>query len=268
VVIRLTAAVIAASLLGAGCGGGSSRRHAVANYIDGVNAIELKLARPLLEVSRANRAFARPHANAQSVLGRLRTADRRIGVLSRRLAALPAPAEAQRLRRLLLELLGRERSMIGEVEQMAVFVPAFGRTLQPLAPANSVLKRELAGKGSPAKKASALDAFHSSVSSVLSRLRTLSPPPSSRAAWSQEVRTLERTNAAVAALSGALRAKNAKAIPKLVHDFDVAAASNQTLDAQRAVIAGVRAYDLRIKSLNRLGNRISSEEARLQRNVH
>jgi len=262
------AAAIAVSLLGAGCGGGSSRRNAVAHYIDDVNAIELKLARPLLEVSRANRSFARPHANTQSVLERLRSADTRIGVLSRRLAALPAPVEARRLRRLLLELLGRERSMIGEVEQMAVFVPAFSRTLQPLAPANATLKSELSRKTSPAKKAAALDAFHSSVSSVLARLRTLRPPPSSRAAWSQEIQTLERTDAAVAALAGALRAKNGKAIPKLVHDFNVAAASNQTTDAQLAVIAAVKAYDLRIKSLNGLGSRISREEARLRRTVH
>jgi hypothetical protein len=170
VLIRLTAVAIAVSFLGAGCGG-SSRRHAVAQYIDGVNAIELKLAPQLLEVSRANRDLVRPHPKLNSVLQRLHRAGAHIRVLSRRLAALPAPQEAQRLRTLLVQLLGRQQAAIREVERMAVFIPAFNHALQPLVTSDTILKRELRQKTSPGKKAEAPGG-----ESPSSRSRASAPP--------------------------------------------------------------------------------------------
>jgi hypothetical protein len=41
--------------------------------------------------------------------------------------------------------------------------------------------------------------------------------------------------------------------------------ANQTLAAQKAQIAAVKAYNARIGSMNGLGSRISDEAARLQR---
>src|SRR5262249_40371540 len=138
--VRLTSAALALSLLAAACGG-SNRREALNRYITEVNRIEDKLARPLLEVSKANRDFARRHGSVASVLARLRRSDRTIRRLDRRLAAIPAPREARHLRALLLELDARERGLVREVEQLAVFLPKFGRALAPLAPASSDLKR-------------------------------------------------------------------------------------------------------------------------------
>jgi hypothetical protein len=268
VLIRISAVAIAVSLLAAAGCGGTSRRTVVAHYIDGVNAIEAKLARPLLTISEADRDFAHPHPDVSSVLLRLRRSKARIHVLAGRLAALPPPPEARRLRRLLVELLDREQSLVGEVEKMAVFIPAFNRTLAPLGTANTELKRDLARKTSPDVKARALDRFRARVVSVEEALRKLHPPPSSEPAWSQQMAALERAKAAVEALSFALRHKEASVIPRLVHAFDVAAASNKTISAQRAEIAAVAAYDERIKSLDGLGTTIAREETRLERTVH
>jgi hypothetical protein len=264
---RLTAVAIAVALLAAGCGG-TSRRAVVGRYIDSVNAVDAKLAEPLRTISLADHDFAQRHSDTSSVLVRLRSSEARIHVLARRLATVPAPPEARTLRRLLLELLGHEQSLVGEVEKMAVFIPAFNRALAPLAAADAQLRPTLARKTTPAMKAAALARFRSRVGAAEARVRTLRPPPSSTPTWSQQLATLERVGTAAGALETALLAKQASAIPKLVHEFDVAASSSQALPAQRAEIAAIVAYDKRIKSLDGLGTRIAREEARLERTVN
>jgi hypothetical protein len=263
---RLIAGALVISLL-AGCGG-TSRRTVVGRYIQSVNAIEAKLAGPLLAVSKADRDFTHRHPNVASVLTRLRRGRADLHRLAGRLAALPAPPEALKLQSLLDQLLGREQELIGEVEQMAMFIPAFGKALAQLAPADAVLKRTLAKKAAtPTAKAAALDRFRARIAVVEAQLRDLRPPPASRPTWAAQIETLERVTPTVEALAAALRAKDASALPKLVHEFDLAAAGNQTRAAQRAQIAAVVSYNHRIKQLDTLGMLIAREEAHLQRTV-
>jgi hypothetical protein len=267
VLTRLTAVAIAASFLAAGCGGGPSRRTVVARYIDSVNSVEAKLATPLLEVSKANRDFAKGHATPAALITRLDRSQRTIHRLTRQLAALETPPEARRLRSLLLQLIDRENELVGEVEQLARFVPRYRKALKPLAPADSELKRALAAKTGPAVKAAALETFAGRAAAVETELRALDPPPASRPTWSQQVATVDQVGSVARALGAALRAKRAKAIPGLVHQFDLAAAGAGSQAAQRASIAAITAYNLRIKRLNDLGARIGREEARLSRTL-
>src|SRR5262249_27131697 len=154
---RLTAVAMVASFLAAGCGSGPSRRTVVARYIDSVNTVESKLAAPLLQVSKANRDFARGRAAPATIVTRLDRSQRAIRRLSRQLSGLETPPEARHLRSLLLQLIDRENELVGEVEQLARFVPEYRRALAPLAPADTELKRALAAKGTPAVKAAALE---------------------------------------------------------------------------------------------------------------
>jgi hypothetical protein len=266
--VRPLAGVAAALvLLAAGCGG-HSRRHAVAAYVTQVNTIEARLQTPLLEVSRASQAFTKKKANAAAIEKRLTKAAARIDVLRGRLAALDTPVEATKLRALLVELARREADLAREVAQLAAFLPAYSHTLVPLQASGAQLKAVLAKKGRPVEKAAALDSYTATVDGVLVQLRRLHPPPVSRALYTNQVQALTGVRASTSALAQALRDKKRyKQIPVLLHRFNVAAAANQSLAAQRAQIASVRSYDDRIRELDRLAVRVAKEQTRLEHTI-
>src|SRR4051794_7220437 len=112
--VHLSAIALAVVFASTACGS-SSRRDAVNDYITQVNVIEDQLTQPLLEISRTNRDFARGR-NTKAVLMRLERSARTLRKLDRRLAAVPAPREARRLRALLVDLGAREQALVGEVE--------------------------------------------------------------------------------------------------------------------------------------------------------
>jgi hypothetical protein len=263
--VFLIAVALATSILATGCGG-SGRGNDLSRYITQVNVIEQSLARPLLAISKANRDFARGREGKTSVVTRLRRSERTLHKLDLRLASVPAPPEARHLRALLVELGMREESLAGEVVALAIFLPKFEKALTPLAPASAQLKRALAAKVALREKIAALEDYAARLQTATARLRPLRPPPSSRPAWSQQIATLGRVRASARALADGLRKKRAKAIPKLLHAFDVAAVGNQSLAAQRARIGAVVAYNRRIKGLNRLNVTIAREQTRLLKN--
>jgi hypothetical protein len=266
VAARLVAVAALVALAAAGCGG-NARRDAVSTYLDEVNVIQTKFAAPLLIVSRANRDFA-THANSATVSPRLLGAANRIDALRRQLAALDAPPEAARLKSMLVELAVREAALAREVARLSTFLPVYQATLKPLAPAGARLKAALAKKKTSASvKADALDAYSATIAGVLSRLRTLHPAPVSAADFENQVSTLEQVRASASALATAVRAKQNKDLPSLLHRFNAATVSNQSAAAQRAQINAVRAYDGRIVAIDELDVRISREHARLERAV-
>ena len=264
--VRLSAVAAALALLAAGCGGdGPSRRDAVAHYIEELNTIQAEAERPSLAVSQASRRLAKPQADRAAVSRKLRGAARQIDRLRERVAALSPPADARRLRLLVLELMRSEAALAREMAQFATFAPALQDALRPLGPAGAQLKTALAAKSAPAVKAAALEAYAASIAAALRRLRALQPPPVSAPAYRSQLTTLERVRAASAALALALREKRAEDLPKLLRGFEQAALSNQSLAAQRAQIAAVRAYNGRVRSLDDLTVRIYRERARLQK---
>ena len=267
--VRLTLLAAAICCLAAACGGkGGARRDAVATYITRVDAIEQRLAKPLLDVSKANRDFAGKQSASPAARRELVNAEATIQQLARRLRAVRAPSDAAHLRALLLVFVAREESIAAEVVQLATFIPAFDAALAPLRPASVDVKRVLAAKtASVAAKAGALDAYGAALRPIIARLRTLRPPPASGPVWSQQIATLGRVRVAAAALAEALREKHSAAVPELLQRLGEAAAGNQALAAQRAQIAAVVAYNDRVRSLNTLGSRIADEEARLQRSL-
>jgi len=263
-------AALALCLVAAGCGGGKStaRRDAVATYILKVDAIEQRLAKPLLDVSKANRDFAKGHGASPAARLELVRAQATIGRLERLLRAVPAPPDAARLHRLLLGYVAGEEELAGEAVRLARFLPAFTATLALLQRPNVELRQVLSQKkASLAARADALDRYEAELTPVIAKLRSLRPPPASRPVWAAQIATLERVRAAVGPLAKALRAKRYAEIPKLLHTLNAAAVGNQSLAAQRAQIAAVKAYNARIQAVNDLGSRIADEEAHLQKTL-
>jgi hypothetical protein len=263
--VRPAALLALAVLLLAGCGDSGRRHDAVSAYFDRVNVLQSAMAKPLVEVSKANRDFAKGSGDPAKVRARLARSEHTLTTLRRRLARVEPPADAAQLQKLLLQLFDRERALAHETLQLADFIPAFSAALTPVAPAGRRLKAELGGKGSADEKAAALERYGAAVSSVLRRLTPLDPPPSSRPVWAAQVRTLRQVREAVTALAAALRAKKTADIGPLLHRFDVAAVGNQSVAAQKAQIAAVKAYNGRVRALDTLATEIARERLRLQK---
>jgi type II secretory pathway component PulM len=264
---RLTpAALLVVCVLAAGCGGDKgARRAAVSAYFDKVNVVQSRLAQPLLEVSKANRAFATGKADPAKVRVRLERSTRTFERLRKQLAAVDPPPDARTLQRLLLELVRRESELADETVQLARFVPRFAAALRPIGPAGRRLKAELNSKQPILAKAAALELYRDQLGAVLVQLRPLRPPPSSRPAFVAQLQTLAAVRASVTALARAIREKRNAAIGPLLHRFDLAATANQSLAAQRAQIAAIRAYNGRVHELDRLNREIALERARLEK---
>jgi hypothetical protein len=261
-----TAALLVLAVLAAGCGGdGGKRGEAIASYFTEVNQVQAQMARPLLEVSKANRAFAQGKADPAKTRARLAHSEATFAKLRRKLSAIHPPPDGERMQKLLLELVDRQRELSGETLRMARFLPQFVTALQPVGPAGKDLRTALNGKGSADVKAAALELYAQRLGSVLAKLRPLDPPSSSRPTWQVQVRTLASVRTSVLALARALREKRSQDVATLLHRFDVAAAGSRSLAAQRLQIAAIRAYNQRVRGLDRVSRQIALERVRLQK---
>ena len=261
----------AAVLVVAGCGG-SSKRGAIVDYINRVDEVQRAMAPPLQQISRANRDFARTPGNPK-LAHELTTSVQTLHRLRGRLAAVPAPREAAKLRAQLLELVDREIVLAEEVHSIATFVPRFQRALRPLPVAGTALKQTLAAKVKgvaaarrlDAEKAAALDAYARTVAVVARDLRSLDPPPVWQPTYAQQLSSLSRLGSSATALAGAIRLSDAAAIPLLLGRFDAAAAANQSLVAQKRNVAAVQQYNQRIRAVYALAQRVQITRVSLQR---
>lgn len=263
----VTVALIA--LLASACGTGTHTK--IAHYIASVQREEQLTAGPLQEVSTANRDFAKAK-NSARFDSKLATSERTLRDLRARLAAIEAPAEAARLRALVLQLVDREIRLAHEVRQLAAFMPRYQAALLPVQQASTTLQAKLAATAKGTAAVNALDAekadqlirYAATLDGVRQALRPLRPPPVWQPTYAQQVSSLTSLRSSAVALADAIRAKDAAAIPKLLHDFDAAAVSSQSLTAQKRAIGAVNAYDARIGALSRLAHAVERERNRLE----
>jgi hypothetical protein len=269
----LAVVAVAAALVAAGCGGGNSKKAAITDYVDRVNAVEQQLAKPFAAVTKANQSFARAKTRDPQLEKQLAKSERTMRTLSRRLAAIEAPTEVTHLRALLLELVNRQLTLTREVHQLYEFVPAFQADLKPLAAANATLSNELhktattgaATTALDAEKAAALETYAGILDGVIVKLRRLDPPPVWQPGYTVQLTSLDHLRSTARALADAIRANRAAALPPLLERFDRAAVAGRSTPAQKAQRAAVLAYNGRISSLVKLTRRIGAEQVRLQK---
>lgn len=286
---RLSApALIAATVMIAGCGGShpTPARTSVADYVMQVNGIERSLGVPLLSVTRVASQFSRSKtSNGTKVVNQtpaeqhaaLQVAVGQMVPLRKRLAALQAPAQAQRLRALLLGLTDRQISLARELSKLVVFLPGFTAAMGPLTPAVTNLERTLGvnqARGPAAvaqvytEKAAALRQFRSVVLGILTRVQQLKPPAASTPTYRTQIRALEGMASAAGSLATVLPNGNSTAVSGLLAQFDRAATEPVSVTAQRAQAAAIRAYDAKLSSLNGLAEQASRERLRLSKSLH
>jgi hypothetical protein len=276
-------------LMVSGCGGQQSQdqRPAVARYIKQAGQIEAQLATPLTAVTQAGAEFASDQRGGHTTSGRpvlgnseeysLLRAWAQIESLRRRLAAVPAPAPAARLRTMLLDLTDLQASSTREVARLVLFVPQFAAALAPLGPATQRLELTLSHRGAYgaaavgaayATKAAALRRFRRAVDAIRSRLQRLHPPRVSESGYRAQLAALAGMSASAGELATVLDGGAQGDVQELLTDFDRAALSTQSSAVQKAQIASIRAYDSQSEKLAELSARIDQERQQLANTVH
>lgn len=175
----------------------------------------------------------------------------------------------------MLRLADRQLALTREVARLERFLPTFESALKPLGPASHALHVALAVRGRftraqlaavDRRKAGALDSFRAAVRSVAAAVGKLRPPAVSLPAYRTQMDSLEGMSAAAGRLATALRTASSGGTAALVQ-FDRAATVSQTVAAQKAQIAAIKAYDAEVAGLRRLVVKVYSERSRLDARV-
>ena len=272
----------------------SPRRKALVSYIHSVNGVQQQMAYSLTKVLAAYRAFASEKTIKPGTKAKLDHAEKTLEVLRKRLAALEAPPDALRLRSDVLHLVTEETEITKEVDLLARFAPPFSAALTQLHLAAAALSKALTAVKTPtshairgtkaqiakaqaafaaasdqaaASEGDAVSAYDAVVARTLTRLRRLQPPPALAPALESEVSGLKATYRAGERLATTLRQKNRANVAQLGRAFTIATRTSQSIGAQRAEIAAVKAYNARVHSLGAAVTAVQHEIARLQ-SVH
>jgi hypothetical protein len=294
VALGVAAAVAVAAALVvtlAGRSPASPKHKAVAAYIKSVDQIQQQMQAQLTKTVKAYRDFSSGGTPAKTLTPQLLQAEQTLQRLQQRVVALPAPAPASRLRKLLVQLTGTEVSIAHEVGQLSVFAPRYSAALKQSRAAGVDLSRGLAAVKPPqahkirgtkaqvqkaqaafaaaasaaaAQQADAVEAYAGKIAAVQARLRKLQPPPVMRPAYLTQVRTLAASRRSGLALALELRKQNRSHVAVLGRKFTVAARIAGSVSAQKAQIAAVKAYNRRVRTIGTLQGKIQQELARLQ----
>ena len=266
--LALAILVTVAVLTAAGCGGDDqSRRDAVDQYIRDINTIEARLRSPLVEVATATRSFSTRPAELRRARPRLARAEQTIVRLERRIDKLDPPPDARKLHQRLVSLLAAERNLTHELRRIAIVQPQLDEATRGVAPAGKRLQAELVAAKNGREQAAALDRYRARLAQPIERLRAIDAPPLLEPVRTAQLTTLTRLRSRGADLAAALRKRRAREVARLVQAFQAAARTGDTVAAQRARIAAVRAYNARVAHVSRLAALVQRERDRLDRNL-
>jgi hypothetical protein len=271
--------------------GASPQRRDVTTYITAVNDVQNRMGKPLTRVFTAYRDFTGHGSSAANPAPELAEAARTLHTLRARLAALEAPPEARKLRRLLLDLVGRQAQVTQEVQGLATFTPRFGRALAVAKRANTALgaalrsipvpsahsvhgtKRQVlaaerqyraAARRSAGAQADAIDAYDAEIGRVLHRLAQLDPPEVLAPSYAAQVEALRAVRASGVKLAEGLRRPDRTTVPTLGRRFVLSSRIAQSTAAQKAQIAAIERYNARARAISSSASLVQQEEQRLQ----
>jgi hypothetical protein len=259
--LEAAAAVAAATLLLAGCGG-DSRADRVDAYFRDANAVQTELAGRLGAVNRAYAGFSNGKTTAAQQTA-IAHAPELFAEMRRQLEAIDAPADAEPIHNDLLRLVGDARSLAVEMQATTVYVPAFRRAVAPVAPATGKLVAALRTAQSPQEQARAFRGYGGALARSVAALRKLDPPPALAPSHALQLSRFARTRAAVARLSRALDARDQQVLPQLVEQLRGAAEQGDV----RAQATAIRAYNRRVGAISQLTARIGRERLALERRL-
>lgn len=268
----------------------SKQRTTVTGYITSVNHLEQRMQTPLAHVLTAYRDFAHPTAKHRDSAEELHHAEGTLRQLDDRIAAIAAPPEARKLRARLLTLVAAERRVTHEVDELAVFVPRYGAVLASSHEAGAKLGRALARIALPqphqlrgtqakiaaaqrafakeaaraaGKQADAIDAYDASLRGVVARLRRLTPPPAFRPEYRAQLEAFKVSASSGDNLASVLRSSHRSNVAGVGRKFTSASRIAQSVTAQKAEIAAIKAYNRRAREISTAAGNVQTEASRL-----
>jgi hypothetical protein len=272
----------------------SPKRKAVSHYITSIDTIEQQMAYSLGRATNAYRAFTTAHSSSTAVAGKLAQAEKTLALLAGRIAAIEAPSQAVRLRSLVLKVVREEEGVTQEMHTLVVFEAPFNGALKELRTAAQTLSKSLAAVKAPvphairgtakqiarakaafnaqssaaaAAQADAVSTYDAVVSRIAGRLRRLTPPDVLAPAYTAQLGALRATMQAGSRLAVELRKTNRPNVSTLSRAFALATRRSQSLAAQRAEVAAVKAYDRRVRDIQASAVAARDEIARLQQQL-
>ena len=244
-------------------GGGSTRRDAVAAYIEEVNATQRGVA---IERQRVNTVYARARTDPTALVGRVADLDRSAAALfdfDRRLRALEPPAEALVLHRRLVSLSAAEAVFATEVARLGRYLPALATERRAVGVAGVKLQRDLAATTNARAQARAFDDFAAAIGASAKPLQRATAPSSLLPVRAEELARTNELSDTARRLASALREGHNADATALVHQFGTVAAGNGNAVERKAVIA----FDQQARRINSLRLAVARERTRLDRDV-
>ena len=261
-IARLVASALVSLLLVAGCG--DDERESVESYIEQVNAIQADLREPLSSVAQVNVEFSTKGSELERLRPRLERSERTMRDLNSRVERLVPPEQAAGLHRAFLALVDAQADLAGEVAAMASFLPELRAAVEPVAPASRRLRQKLTVVQTPVAQAAELDRYRAGLALAVKRLEALDPPRALAPSRDAQLRSLRSVRASAANLAGALRADDREALPRLIAAFANAGRSGESVSAQKAQIAAIKAYNRRVAHIQDLAETVTNERIRLE----
>jgi hypothetical protein len=258
-------AVVAAgavALLAAGCGSKSTRSR-VDEYIRQVDAIQQRSATAFAHTNTAYRRFSTGSLAAQDIGKVLGGAEATMRSARARLAAVPAPPAAARLRLLLLQLFDLDAGLAHETTVLARYQPAATAALKPLTVINRRLRADLRAGRSASGQARALGRYGRSLRTVAAKLRRLQPPPVLASTHRAELRRLEATGSLAGRLRAAIARNDSRTVARLLLRFRKLSGPQD--HAQQLANSAVRAYVRRYDAIGEAESALQRERLRLDK---
>ena len=241
-----------------------NRRADVAEYIVRVGRIQAAMVKKVRAVDLAYRQFAKQPKSVTARVRKYRDAQHTLALLRDQLRIAVAPADARKLKRLLVQLAGQNVAFAGIVTDLAAYLPALARAQQPLATAVRTLSASVKHAKTAHAQAAAFAAYAASTASIAHAVAALRAPAPFEAARDAEAVQLRRLSQLATGVAEALRRKQIRRAQQLV--ASIAQEQSQTTVA-RAQRAASIAYNARLSAISHTAKAIERERVRLEKKV-
>lgn len=247
----------------AGCGGASDREEVDA-FVKSANEVQAQSSPAFDRANRAYVSFSKGKLGADEAKVELAAAERAMRRTRDDIAALSAPADAKRLKELLVALYDSDAAFAHESTLLAAFVPASSSALRPLSVTARRLSRDLRAARSAPSQMSALRRYAASVGRVIAKLQPLQPPPLLIERHHQEVVRLTKIRSLARRMVAALGKRDRALVARLLLRF-------RKLNSKGAQSAlpqdAIRAYNGRYLAVRHALQAVERERARLERTL-
>jgi hypothetical protein len=232
----------------------------VSSYIKRANTTGESFTKQYKSVEVAYRKLGRGTNATQ--LARLRVAARNLGTLRAQIAAIPAPPDAQRLRRLLVAYYRGQEAVANELVAVVAYFPQLRRAEATVPPAARRLNVALKSGSTNAKEQVAALASYAAVLDLAARaVGAIHAPAAVAPARDAERQRLAATRTAILGVRRALIANDRAALDKALNTLTDTTVKT---GAARATRAAVVSYNHHVDDLQLLGAKVERERRRLE----